>query len=53
MRAIAGAATGSADRADADHNLRPPHGTAVKWDTPKAKKLFADLRNDTPLTITK
>ncbi len=36
-----------------DPNLQTAAGSAVKWDTARAKQLFADLRNDTPLTITK
>jgi len=36
-----------------DPNLQTAAGSAVKWDTPRAKQLFADLRNDTPLSITK
>ena len=34
-------------------HLQTAAAFAVKWDTSRAKKLFADLRNDTPLTITK
>ena len=33
-----------------DPNLQTAAGSAVKWDTARAKQLFADLRNDTPLT---
>jgi LCP family protein required for cell wall assembly len=36
-----------------DPNLQTAAGSAVKWDTPRAKQLFADLRTDTPLSITK
>lgn len=32
-------------------NLQTPAGDAVKWDTPKARALFAALRHDTPLTV--
>jgi hypothetical protein len=36
-----------------DPNLQTAAGSAVKWDTPRAKQLFADLRNDTSLSIPK
>jgi len=36
-----------------DPNLQTAAGSAVKWDTSRAKQLFTDLRTDTPLSITK
>ena len=53
IRAIGQGSGSSVTVPVSDPNLQTAAGSAVKWDTPKAKQLFADLRNDTPLTITK
>ncbi|MER6309277.1 LCP family protein [Streptomyces sp. NPDC001657] len=36
----------------ADLGFRTPKGSAVKWDLPKARKLFAELRADRPVDVT-
>ena len=35
----------------ADPAFRSPQGGAVKWDTRQAKQLFAQLRDDQPVTV--
>lgn len=34
-----------------DNNLSTPHGSAVKWDTAKAKALFQALKEDKTSTL--